>query len=92
MRHVFGLNYFIFCILVLVFVLFCTKEMRDEGFDNTGALVQLAASRVEPFLSGDALIQLENSRTVNTIKQKEDEKIYNDLKKQGIINMTESAY
>jgi hypothetical protein len=34
MNSVLGLNYFVFCILVLILVLFFTKDVRDEGFDS----------------------------------------------------------
>jgi hypothetical protein len=61
MKNIFGLNYFVFCILVLALVLFFTKEMRDEGFfDNTGALVQLASTEAFYDDTG-ALIQLEST-------------------------------
>lgn len=64
MKHIFGLNYFVFCFIVLAVVLFFSKNIRDEGFfgmapgvmdqlastepffDNSGALVQLAADSV----------------------------------------------
>lgn len=34
MNSVLGLNYFVFCILVLILVLFFTRDVRDEGFDS----------------------------------------------------------
>jgi len=80
--------------------------MRDEGFDNTGALVQLAASHVpstrkcnfggifsgwgEPFVN--TFPQLEYSTKVNKVERKVDKQIYDDLTTQGIMNMTESKY
>ncbi len=45
MRSIFGLNYFVFCITALILILYCTRDMRDEGF-GTGALVQLNANHV----------------------------------------------
>jgi len=106
MRSIFGLNYFVFCITALVLILYCTKDMRDEGFYNTGALVQLAASHVpstrkcnfggifsgwgEPFVN--TFPQLEYSTKVNKVERKVDKQIYDDLTTQGIMNMTESKY
>ena len=63
MKAVFGINFFVFCILVLAVVLYFTKEMRDEGFDNTGALIQLASS--EAFgMSPGVMDQLSTTRVV----------------------------
>jgi hypothetical protein len=77
-----------------------------EGFDNTGALVQLAASRAPPtrkcnlgsIFSGwgepfaNTFPQLEYSTKVNKVGRKVDKQIYDDLTTQGIMNMTESKY
>jgi len=47
MRSIFGLNYFVFCITALILILYCTRDMRDEGFGmSPGTLVQLNASHV----------------------------------------------
>lgn len=62
MNTVSTINFFLFCISILAIVLYFTKEIRDEGFfvspgtlvqlvsteafDNTGALTQLASTRV----------------------------------------------
>jgi len=44
--RVFGINYFVFCFLVLALVLFFTKELRDEGFfEMAGVLTQLNSTR-----------------------------------------------
>ena len=86
MKAVFGINFFIFCILILFIVLYFTKEMRDEGFDNSGALIQLASS--EAFgMSPGVMDQLSSTRVVS--KREED---VDNLTRQGIINMTESGY
>jgi hypothetical protein len=46
MHRVFGMNYFVFCFLVLAVVLFFTKEMRDEEFfDMAGVMDQLQSTR-----------------------------------------------
>lgn len=62
----------------------------DEGFDNSGALMQLTAD--EPFAGFDTFPQLEYSTKVNKVGRKVDKQIYDDLTTQGIINMTESKY
>lgn len=45
MHSIFGMNYFIFCFLVLTVVLFFTKEMRDGFFDMAGVMDQLQSTR-----------------------------------------------
>ncbi len=91
MKAVFGINFFIFCIVTLAIILYFTKEIRDEGFfDSTGALVQLAST--EAFDNTGALTQLESTRVVSKREQDIDDHIYDNLTRQGIINMTESGY
>jgi hypothetical protein len=34
MNDVFGLNYFVFCILALVAVMYFTRQLRDEAFEG----------------------------------------------------------
>ncbi len=92
MNKVFGLNFFVFCILTLALVLYFTREIRDEGFfDNTGALINLAST--EAFgMSPGTMDQLASTRVVSQREQDIDDEIYNNLTRQGIINMTESGY
>jgi hypothetical protein len=79
-------------------------EVDDEGFDNTGALVQLAASRApptskcnlrsifsgwgEPFVGVDTFPQLEYSTSVNKVDRKIDKQIYDNLTTQGMKRMS----
>ena len=92
MKSVFGLNYFVFCILVLSIVLYFTKEIRDEGFFvSPGVFDQLAST--EAFgMSPGVMDQLSSTRVVGKREEEIDEAIYDNLTKQGIINMTESGY
>lgn len=92
MNKVFGINFFVFCILTLALVLYFTREIRDEGFfDNTGALINLAST--EAFgMSPGTMDQLSSTRVVSQREQDIDDEIYNNLTRQGIINMTESGY
>lgn len=62
METVFGLNFFVFCILVLVVVMYFTKGVRDEGFEDAketffgtspGTNVQLEASRAPKEVDSD---------------------------------------
>lgn len=47
MATVFGLNYYVFCILVLLIVLYFTKNVRDEGFFvSPGTIDQLSSTSV----------------------------------------------
>lgn len=60
MKDIFGVNYFIFCFIVLALVLVFTKDMRNEAFfDNSGALQQLATTHV-PRLVGDGFINMDS--------------------------------
>jgi hypothetical protein len=54
MHRIFGLNYFVFCFIVLALVLFFTKEIRDEGFFGMapGVMDQLRSTSV-PTLEGE---------------------------------------
>jgi hypothetical protein len=91
MKSVFGINFFIFCILVLAIVLYFSKEVRDEGFFvSPGVFDQLAST--EAFDDSGALTQLATTRVVSDREQAEDDEIYDNLTRQGIMNMTESGY
>lgn len=91
MKSIFGLNFYVFCIIILAITLYFSKEIRDEGFfDSTGALIQLAST--EAFDNTGALTQLESTRVVSKREQDIDDEIYDNLTRQGIINMTESGY
>ena len=92
MRSVFGINYFVFCILVLAVILYFTKEIRDEGFFvSPGVFDQLAST--EAFgMSPGTMDQLDSTRVVSRKEEEVDEAINDNLTRQGIINMTESGY
>jgi len=91
MKAVFGINFFVFCILSLAIVLYFTKEIRDEGFFvSPGVFDQLASS--EAFDNSGALQQLDSTRVVSRREQEIDDEIQDNLTRQGIINMTESGY
>lgn len=78
---VFGINFFVFGIIVLAFVLYFTKEIRDEGF-----FVSSEAFGMSP----GTMDQLSSTRVS---KENDVDDIINDnLTRQGIINMTESGY
>ena len=86
MHHVFGMNYFVFCFLVLALVLFFTKEMRDEGFYgmSPGTLDQLRSTSVPSSSLPPMSTSMMNpqSTPLNTI-------IQDNLTKKGIMDMTE---
>jgi hypothetical protein len=77
MRAVFGLNFFVFCILALTIILYFSKSVRDEGFFG---------------MSPGTMDQLASTRVVSEQEQAVDDEIYNNLTRQGIINMTETGY
>jgi hypothetical protein len=91
MNKVFGMNFFVFCILTLAIVLYFTKEIRDEGFFvSPGVFDQLAST--EGFDNSGALTQLATTRVVSKKEEDIDDEIYDNLTRQGIMNMTESGY
>jgi hypothetical protein len=83
--------FLVWALVLLFVVLLFTKQVREESFDNSGALVQLAST--EAFgMSPGTMDQLDSTRVVSEKEQKIDEHIYNNLTRQGIMNMTESGY
>jgi hypothetical protein len=87
MHRVFGMNYFVFCFLVLALVLFFTKEMRDEGFYgmSPGTLDQLRSTSVPSSCSLPPMstsMMNPQSTPLNSI-------IQGNLAKKGIMDMTE---
>jgi hypothetical protein len=52
MNTVFGLNYFVFCFLLLIVVLYFTKDLRNDGYLSNVEQVQ------EPFTSPGTMTQL----------------------------------
>jgi hypothetical protein len=92
MNNIFGINFYIFCISLLIITLYFTKSIRDtEYFTSPGVFDQLAST--EAFgMSPGTIDQLASTRVVSEKEQELDNKIYNNLTLQGIINMTESGY
>lgn len=92
MKTVYGINFFVFCLLVLAITLYFTKSVRDEGFFvSPGVFDQLAST--EAFgTSPGTLVQLASTSVPSEKESEIDRKIYNNLTRQGIINMTESGY
>ena len=87
MHHIFGMNYFVFCFLVLALVLFFTKEVRDEGFYgmSPGTLDQLRSTSVPSFCPLPPMstsMMNPQSTPLNTF-------IQGNLEKKGIMDMTE---
>jgi hypothetical protein len=89
MNTVFGLNFFVFGILVLVVTMYFTKGVRDEGFEDVkqeaffgtspGTMVQLESTR-SPFIDVNARPE-----------QKMEDAIQASLTKKALLDMTESG-
>jgi len=105
MEKILGINFFVFSIIILVIVLYFSKEIRNEAFispgvfdqlasteafDNTGALINLAST--EAFDNTGAMMNLASTRVESKKDQEIEDEIYNNLTRQGIINMTETGY
>jgi hypothetical protein len=86
------IQFFVFSILILVVVLYFSKERRDkECFISPGVFDQLAST--EAFgMSPGTMDQLSSTRVESIQEQELDDEIYNNLTRQGIINMTETGY
>ena len=87
MHHVFGMNYFVFCFLVLTLVLFFTKEMREEGFYgmSPGTLIQLESSSVPSSCSS---LPLANTSMTNPPTTPLNRFIQSNLTKKALKYMT----
>jgi len=91
MDTVFGLNFFVFCIMVLVVTMYFTKGVRDEGFQDVKEEMK------EKFgTSPGTMVQLESTRSpfidVNARPEQEmEDAIQAGLTKKAIMDMTESG-
>uniref|UniRef100_A0A6C0KMV8 Uncharacterized protein n=1 Tax=viral metagenome TaxID=1070528 RepID=A0A6C0KMV8_9ZZZZ len=90
-----GMHFFVVCILILFVVLYFSKEVRNEGFvvemEEVEATVATVAT--EAFgMSPGTMDQLSSTRVVSQQEQEVEKKLYDDLTKQGIANMTETGY
>ncbi len=80
-------------LLLLLFVaLYFTRSLRDEGFGMApGVLDQLNST--EAFgMSPGVMDQLASTRVVTKRDEEISDHIYDNLTRQGIINMTETGY
>lgn len=91
MNTVFGLNYFVFCLLLLVIVLYFTKDLRNDGYLLNVEQVQ------EPFTSPGTMTQLASTHVDKRIDvnrkpdQDLDDEVQKRLTEQGLSNMTPAA-
>lgn len=91
MNKIFGIILFVFSIVVLAVILYFTREIRDEGFFvSPGVFDQMTST--DGFDNSGALTQLDSTRIVSKKEQDIDDEIYDNLTRQGIMNMTESGY
>jgi len=88
MNDVFGLNYFVFCILVLVAVMYFTRQLRDEAFqgeekkENAVAMDQVPSEQAPSSQVKDV-----NARP----DQELEDQIQKNLMKKALTDMTESG-
>lgn len=97
MSTVFGMNYFVFCILVLIVVLYFTKSIRDEGFFgmSPGTMDQLSSTRAPNTavsISYDPSNELSFTRQSSKLGEEVEDHIQKNLTTKGIMDMTESGY
>lgn len=87
------MNYFVFCILMLIVVLYFTKDLRDEGFYgmSPGTMDQLASTHVSTFEEPFAQ-PIKASIDVNAKpNQAEEDLIQSKLTMKALLDMTESG-
>jgi len=77
MHTVFGLNYFVFCFLLLIVVLYFTKDLRNDGYLSNVEQVQ------ERFTSPGTPVQLASTRVDNRIdvNRKPDQDLEDEVQK-----------
>jgi hypothetical protein len=92
MNDVFGLNYFIFCILVLVAVMYFTRQLRDEAFadqekkENQGTSPE-AMDQVPSTKDSSSEVKDVNARP----DQELEDHIQKNLTSKALMDMTESG-
>jgi hypothetical protein len=77
MNTVFGLNYFVFCLLLLVVVLYFTKDLRNDGYLSNVEQVQ------ERFTSPGTMTQLASTHadTCKDVNRKPDQDLDDEKQK-----------
>ena len=90
MHTIFGLNFFVFCILALTVILYFTNEMRNEDFGmSPGTMDQLVSTHVpaivsEPFTAENKVVDVNRKPD-----QDMEDEIQKKLEKKAIMDMTE---
>jgi hypothetical protein len=101
MNTVFGLNFFVFCILALFLIMYFTKEIRDEGFfseekkeseepfgASPGTFDQLRSTSVPPQTGTEVAHMKDPNRRP---EQEMEDMIQSNLTKKALLEMTESG-
>ena len=86
------MHFFVVCILILFVVLYFSKEVRNEGFVVEMEEVEATVATEAFGMSPGTMDQLSSTRVVSQQEQEVEKKLYDDLTKQGIANMTETGY
>ena len=87
MSDVFGLNYFVFCILVLVAVMYFTRQLRDEAFQGEEKKENSVAMDKVP----SAQVPSDQVKDVNARPDQElEDQIQKNLTTKALTDMTES--
>lgn len=88
MNDVFGLNYFVFCILVLVAVMYFTRQLRDEAFEVEEKKENSVAMDKVP----SAQVPSSQVKDVNARPDQElEDQIQKNLTTKALTDMTESG-
>ena len=88
MNDVFGLNYFVFCILVLVAVMYFTRQLRDEAFQGEEKKENSVPMDKVP----SAQVPYDQVKDVNARPDQElEDQIQKNLTTKALMDMTESG-
>jgi hypothetical protein len=95
MQPVFGLNFFVFCFLVLIVVFYFSKEVRDGGLSGYSLKAPFGSNSEEAFGTSPGTVdQLASTRPPQVIDpnrkpdQDLEDHIQDNLTKKAIMEMT----
>jgi hypothetical protein len=90
MNDVFGLNYFVFCILVLVAIMYFTRQLRDEAFEEEKKNLETSPEAMDQPPSTQ--VPSSEVKDVNARPDQElEDHIQKNLTSKALMDMTESG-
>ncbi len=87
-----NINLVIFLIIILLIVLYFTKTVRDISYSIESDESNKEKTKEKFGMSPGVVDQMASTRVISKKEEDIDDTIYDNLTRQGIINMTESGY